>query len=121
MLSERLGKVDFWLFFVGVNLTFFPMHPLGLQGMTRRVFTYGAETGWGTLNLLATVGAGVLGVAVLTFLVNVIWSRKHGALAAENPWGASTLEWATHSPPPPYNFMYPPTVRGRDPLWEQQV
>lgn len=121
MLDERLGKWNFWTFFIGFNLTFFPMHQLGLHGMTRRIYTYGSETGWGPMNQLASIGAGILGVAVLMFIVNVVRSLKAGLPAGDNPWGASTLEWATTSPPPPYNFLYLPTVRGNEPLWEQQV
>jgi cytochrome c oxidase subunit I+III len=118
MLGERLGVWNFWLFTVGFNLTFFPMHILGLQGMPRRIYTYQAETGWGDLNMLATAGAAVLGVSVLLFLVNVVQSLRAGVMAGDNPWGAGTLEWATSSPPPHCNFVYPPTVAGRDPLWE---
>jgi cytochrome c oxidase subunit 1 len=118
MLSERLGVWNFWLFAIGFNLTFFPMHSLGLQGMPRRIYTYQAETGWGDLNLLASIGAAILGVSVLVFLVNVVQSLRAGAPASDNPWGASTLEWATSSPPPNCNFVYPTTVAGRDPLWD---
>ncbi len=121
MLSESLGQLNFWLFFIGFNLTFFPMHTLGLHGMTRRIYTYVPETGWGQMNLLASIGAGVIGLSVLTFITNVLISRKRGALAGDNPWGASTLEWATLSPPPSYNFLYLPTVHGRDALWDQAV
>jgi cytochrome c oxidase subunit I+III len=117
MLSERVGKWHFWLFFVGVNLTFFPMHQLGLEGMTRRIYTYLEETGWGPLNLLATIGAVTIASSVAVFIGNVLWSRRHGALAGPNPWEAATLEWATPSPPPPYVFQHIPVVRGRDPLW----
>jgi cytochrome c oxidase subunit I+III len=119
MLNERLGKWNFWLFFVGFNLTFFPMHHLGLHGMPRRVYTYLPETGWGRLNAVATVGAGVMGVAMLLFLVNVWWSRRRGAVAGPNPWRAATLEWATTSPPHRYSFLHIPTVRGRYALWER--
>ena len=118
MPNESLGVVNFWLFFIGFNLTFFPMHILGLHGMPRRIYTYVAQTGWGDLNLLATIGAAVMGLSVLVFLANVFLSRKSGRLAEANPWLAPTLEWATTSPPPPYNFFYLPAVRGRDPLWE---
>jgi cytochrome c oxidase subunit 1 len=118
MLSEPLAWVSFWLVFVGFNLTFFPMHQLGLRGMPRRVYTYLPEQNWGGLNLLATSGAMVLALGVLAFLANVFWSRRHGAVAGDNPWGAGTLEWATESPPPPYNFAHLPTVQGREPLWE---
>ena len=118
MMSESLGKLNFWLFFFGFNLTFFPMHQLGFNGMTRRVYTYLPQMQWGTLNMLATFGAMLLGVSVIVFLINVQWSRKHGGIAGDNPWQAGTLEWSTTSPPPTYNFLDPPTVGGREPLWE---
>jgi cytochrome c oxidase subunit 1 len=118
MLSETLGKWQFWLFFIGFNLTFFPMHLLGLHGMPRRVYTYVPTTGWGTSNLIATIGAYTMGVSVLLFLFNVIRSRWYGEFAGTNPWGAGSLEWATESPPPKYNFAELPTVRGRYALWE---
>ncbi|HET7322118.1 MAG TPA: cbb3-type cytochrome c oxidase subunit I, partial [Longimicrobiaceae bacterium] len=119
MMSETLGKWNFWLFFLGLNLTFFPMHFLGMMGMPRRVYTYLAETGWGTLNLLETVGAVVIGVSVLVFLENVRRSWKGGEPAGDNPWGAAELEWATSSPPPPYNFLHIPVVQGRYALWSR--
>jgi cytochrome c oxidase subunit I+III len=119
-LSEALGQLSFWLLFVGFNLTFFPMHILGLHGMPRRVYTYPLESGWGSLNLLATVGAFVLGLGVLTLLVNVARSLKSGAVAGEDPWGSPTLEWSVASPPPPYNYLFLPTVAGRYPLWERR-
>src|SRR3954452_12712838 len=102
MLSERLGKWNFWILFVGFNLTFFPMHLLGLRGMTRRVYTYQAELGWGNLNMLATIGAFIIAVSVLLFLVNVVVSLRNGEVAGDNPWNAGTLEWATSSPPKGY-------------------
>jgi cytochrome c oxidase subunit I+III len=119
-MSERMGKWSFWLLFTGFNLTFFPMHQLGLHGMPRRVYTYPSSMGWGDLNLLASVGAGLLGLGVLVFAVNFLWSRTHGELAGDNPWDAPGLEWATSSPPPPYNFLHLPTVRGRSPLWDPE-
>src|SRR6185436_8221884 len=94
-MSEALGKLSFALVFVGFNLTFFPMHQLGLEGMPRRVYTYLPETGWGDLNLLATAGAGVIALGVLAFVVNVLRSRVAGAPAGDNPWDADGLEWAT--------------------------
>jgi cytochrome c oxidase subunit I+III len=118
MLSEQLGKWNFWVLFLGVNLTFFPMHFVGLRGMPRRVYTYPAGMGWDWLNLVESIGAVITVVGVLLFVINVIWSRRRGAIAPANPWGAATLEWATTSPPPEYNFAVIPTVRGRDPLWE---
>ena len=117
MLSERLGRWQFWLFFTGFNVAFFPMHLLGLHGMPRRIYTYAEETGWGTLNLIATVGAVVIAVSMLLFVVNVVRSLVKGEAAGDNPWGASTLEWATHSPPPSFNFVALPVVSSREPLW----
>jgi cytochrome c oxidase subunit 1 len=118
MLSEKLGYLSFWLLFAGFNLTFFPMHQLGLHGHTRRIYTYLPETGWGTLNLIATCGAYLMGLGVVVVLINVVRSRWRGTLAGANPWGAGTFEWATTSPPPVYSFLHPPTSQGRDPVWE---
>ena len=118
LLSERLGKWNFWLFFIGVNVTFFPMHILGLLGMPRRIYTYLPEMGWGGLNLLVSLGAVIIVVSVSTFLVNVWISLRRGMPAGDNPWDASTLEWATTSPPPPYDHLFIPVVEGRDPLWD---
>jgi cytochrome c oxidase subunit 1 len=117
MLSERLGQWNFWVAFVGFNLAFFPMHILGLNGMPRRVYTYTADVGWDGLNMLSSIGAAIFAASFVIFLVNVIWSRYAGAAAGDNPWGASTLEWATTSPPPDYNFSRIPLVNHRDPLW----
>jgi cytochrome c oxidase subunit 1 len=121
MLDAALGRLQFWLFLIGVNLTFFPMHQLGLDGMPRRVYTYLAATGWGSLNLLASIGAAVIAASVVVFLVNVARSLASGVMAPDNPWGADTLEWATASPPPPYNFANLPVVESRAPLWERSV
>jgi cytochrome c oxidase subunit I+III len=117
MPSERLGRWGFAVLFVGFNLTFFPMHQLGLAGMTRRVYTYLPETGWGRLNFVASAGAALLAFGVLLFLANVAWTLTRGPLAGDNPWGAETLEWATTSPPPSYNFEHLPVVENRYPLW----
>ena len=121
MMGERLGRLSFWMLFVGFNLTFFPMHLLGLEGMPRRVYTYPAAMGWGSMNLLATLGAAMIFLALLLFLLNVIGSLRSGIAANSNPWGASTLEWATSSPPPPYNFLPQPTVASREPLWHAEL
>jgi cytochrome c oxidase subunit 1 len=118
LLSERLGRWNFWLFFAGFNLAFFPMHVLGLQGMPRRVYTYPAEMDWANLNLLATAGALTIALSVLLFIVNVLHSLRHGAVAGDNPWGAGTLEWSVSSPPPMANFERVPVVHGRFPLWQ---
>jgi cytochrome c oxidase subunit I len=117
-LSELAGRWNFWLFFIGFNVAFFPMHILGLEGMPRRVYTYPASAGWEGLNQLATLGAVTIAVSVLVFIVNVWRNRRRGEPAPANPWNASGLEWAAPSPPPPYNFERIPVVRSRDPLWE---
>jgi cytochrome c oxidase subunit 1 len=119
MMSERLGKVNFWLFFTGVNVTFFPMHMLGLEGMTRRIYTYLPETGWGPLNALSSAGAVIIVLSVVPFLVNALKSWKKGAPAGDNPWGAASLEWATESPPPPYVFLHVPVCTSGHPLWDE--
>jgi cytochrome c oxidase subunit 1 len=120
LLDERLGRWHAALFFVGFNLTFFPMHLLGMHGMPRRVYTYLPETGWGRLNALASAGAVLIAASVVVFLVNVVKSLRRGERAGANPWGAATLEWATDSPPPPYNFRDLRAVRGADPLWMEE-
>jgi cytochrome c oxidase subunit I+III len=119
LLNELAGKVHFWLFFIGFNLTFFPMHILGLEGMPRRVYTYPPGLGWDTMNLTATVGAVTLFVSLSIFAANVGVSLFRGQRAGSNPWDASTLEWATPSPPASYNFAHIPVVSGHDPLWEE--
>ncbi len=111
MLSERLGKLHFWLMVVGFNMTFLVQHLLGLMGMTRRVFTYPDLPGWGTLNLVSTVGAFMMGISVLVLLANIAISLRRGKPAGDNPWEAWTLEWATTSPPQPHNFQEVPPVR----------
>ena len=117
MIDERLGKLTFWVLFIGFNLTFFPMHILGLKGMPRRVYTYPVEMGWGPANALATLGACIIALGGILFIVNVLRSRKHGAIAGSNPWEADGLEWAAASPPENYNFEYLPVSTSRYPLW----
>jgi cytochrome c oxidase subunit 1 len=118
MLSERIGKVHFVLMAIGMNVAFFPMHLLGLAGMPRRIVTYAADTGWGPLNLVSTIGAYLIGVSVLVFFWNLFASMRSGELAGDDPWDANTLEWATSSPPPPYNFDRLPVIRSERPLWD---
>ena len=118
MPSETLGRWSVLLLFVGFNLTFYPMHHLGLGGMTRRIYTYAPETGWGPMNLLATIGAFTIAAGVFVFVFNLVRSRLYGPPAGPNPWNAGTLEWATTSPPPRYNFNLLPTCEGREPVWE---
>ncbi|MFN2500556.1 MAG: cbb3-type cytochrome c oxidase subunit I, partial [Pyrinomonadaceae bacterium] len=119
MLNEKAGIANFLLLFTGFNLVFFPMHILGLDGMPRRVYTYLTETGWGDLNYLATMGAFMMGVGVLVFVINVIYSIKAGPAAGDDPWGGDTLEWSTASPPPPYNYQNIQVVLGRHAVWER--
>ena len=121
MMSERLGRWNFWTLFVGFNVTFFPMHLLGFLGMPRRVYTYPASMGWGTLNLLATGGALLMALGGLLLVVNVVRSRRKGAVAGDNPWNADTLEWGTSSPPPVYNFLHVPIVEGPNALWDRSA
>jgi cytochrome c oxidase subunit 1 len=118
LMSERLGAWSFWLMFAGFNIAFFPMHILGLHGMTRRVYTYGAEMGWGSMNLVSTMGAYILAIGILLSLINAVVSWRRGVVAGPDPWGAGTLEWATESPPRPCNFPVIPVVHGRDPVWQ---
>ncbi len=118
MLSEKLGKLQFWLFFIGFNCTFFVFHLLGLLGMPRRVFTYPDLPYWGSLNLFSTIGAMVLGLSFVVLIWNIFYSIKHGEPAGNNPWKAWTLEWLADSPPKPKNFESVPLVRSRRPLWD---
>ena len=116
-MSEAWGKVSFWLIAGGFNLGFFPMHILGLMGMPRRIYTYPAETGWGPLNIVASIGAAIAGIGAAIFVANALVSLRRGAPAGANPWGGASLEWATSSPPPPHNFDHTPVVEDRTPLW----
>jgi cytochrome c oxidase subunit 1 len=120
LLDERLGKVNFWLLFIGFNVTFLPMHYLGLAGMPRRVYTYSAGLGWDGLNLLETGGAVLIALSMLLLAINIVRSLRSGAAAGANPWDADTLEWATPSPPPSFNFAHIPLVTGSHPLWESE-
>ena len=119
LLSEKLGKWHFWTFFVGFNLTFFPMHFSGLFGMPRRVFTYPAELNLGAWNMASTIGAFIFGLSTLIMMWNLVRSAVKGAAAPANPWGAPSLEWSTTSPPPHYNFATIPEPQSREPLWRQ--
>ncbi len=119
-LDERLGMLHFWLWFFGVNLTFFPMHYLGLLGMPRRIYTYSANMGWNELNLVGTIGGYIIALSLLVFLWNFAISVRGGKLAGPDPWDGWTLEWATSSPPPSHNFDRRPEVRGRRPLWDEK-
>jgi cytochrome c oxidase subunit 1 len=120
MMNDLLGKVHFWLFFIGFNMTFFTMHFLGLRGMPRRVYTYLPEMRWGALNAIATAGVAFMAAGIIVFLVNFFQSKATGPLAGPNPWAAGSLEWATPSPPPHYNFLELPTVNGREAVWDAE-
>ena len=119
LLDERLGKISFWLIFVGFNLNMFPLHISGLLGQPRRQYTYPEGLGWDIHNLISTIGAFVLALGILVTFYNWFRSVRHGKPAGNDPWGGETLEWATTSPPPDYNFETIPTVRSREPTWDQ--
>jgi cytochrome c oxidase subunit I len=116
-LNETLAKLSFWVLFVGFNVTFFPMHILGLNGMTRRIYTYTAEMGWGPANLIATVGAFVIAIGGMLFMANISRSLKTKRSSDPDPWEAGTLEWAADSPPAPFNFVNIPLIDSRHPQW----
>ena len=118
MLNETLGKVQFVLMFIGFNLTFFPMHELGLAGMPRRIADYSSTAGWNDLNLVATAGGFLIAASMLPLLWNIFVSLRSGTPAGDDPWEANTLEWATSSPPPPYNFDRLPEIRSERPLFD---
>jgi cytochrome c oxidase subunit I len=118
LLSERIGAFHFWSAFIGFNMTFFIQHVLGWDGMARRIFTYPDMPGWSLMNFISTMGAFVLAISMIIFVWNIIYSLRRGAIAGDNPWNAWTLEWATTSPPPIYNFEQVPPVRSRRPLWD---
>ena len=118
MLDEGLGKIQFVLMYIGFNLTFFPMHALGLAGMPRRIADYSSSAGWNDLNLLATIGGFMIAASMLPLLWNVFVSLRNGKVAGDDPWEGNTLEWATTSPPPPYNFDHLPEIRSERPVFD---
>jgi cytochrome c oxidase subunit 1 len=118
MLDERLGKIGFWLTFVGFNVTFMPMFFMGLFGMPRRAYTYADAGALPALNLIATIGAYLMLIAALLFVANIIVSARRRVPAGNDPWDANTLEWATTSPPPEHNFESLPPIRSARPLWD---
>ncbi len=118
MLNETLGKTQFVLMFIGFNLTFFPMHELGLAGMPRRIADYSSAAGWNDLNLLATIGGFTIAASMLPFLWNIFISLRSGQPAGDDPWQGNTLEWATTSPPPAYNFDRLPDIRSERPVFD---
>jgi cytochrome c oxidase subunit 1 len=120
LLSEGLGRLHFWLMFVGFNLAFGPMHIVGLEGMPRRIYTYSEGMGWDLWNFVETIGAFVIAVSIVVFVVNAVRARTRGEAAGPDPWDGRTLEWATASPPPEYNFAEIPLVKSRDDFWHRK-
>jgi cytochrome c oxidase subunit 1 len=120
MMDERLGKAHFWLLFIGFNMTFLVQHQLGLEGMPRRVVTYRESQGFGSLNLISTIGSFIIAVSVLFFAWNLWRSLRHGPRAGNDPWDGQTLEWATTSPPPERNFDSLPPIRSERPFFDQK-
>jgi len=118
MLSERLGMWHFWLMFIGMNLTFMPMHYLGMIGQPRRTWTYDSGLGFEFWNLIETIGALTIAASVAIFLLNVWLTRRNGEIPGNDPWDGHTLEWATTSPPPAHNFDSIPVIRSRRPMWD---
>jgi cytochrome c oxidase subunit 1 len=116
MMSEGMGKLSFWLMFVGFNVTFLIQHSAGLSGMPRRIYRYPEMAGWGTFNMISTVGSFILGIGVMVTIINVLWSTNHGKKAGNDPWKANTLEWFTPSPPPENNFDVVPRIRSVEPM-----
>ena len=117
-MDNRLGNVHFWGNFIGMNLTFFPMHFSGLYGMPRRIYQYDSGQGWDLFNLMSTYGTYLIALSTLVFVWNFVRSRTRGGVAGNDPWGAGTLEWSIPSPPPEYNFAQLPEVTSRYPLWD---
>jgi cytochrome c oxidase subunit 1 len=115
-MSEFLGKLSFWLMFVGFLMTFLVQHSSGLQGMPRRIYDYDERLGVETFNLISTIGAFILGIGVIVTVINALWSMKNGRRAGNDPWQGNTLEWFTTSPPPPNNFDVVPRVRSVEPM-----
>jgi len=120
LLNEKWGQINFWLMLIGFNLTFGPMHVVGLDGMPRRIYTYPAGMGWDFWNAVETIGAFIIAISLLAFLYNVRRSLQHGEIAGPDPWDARTLEWSISSPPPEYNFAEIPVVHARDDWWHRK-
>ncbi len=120
LLDEKVGKLHFWLMVIGFNLTFAPMHILGLQGMPRRTYTYAKGYGFDAWNFVSTLGSFLIAISVLVFFYNVVKTRRHGKIAGNDPWDARTLEWTVTSPPPEHNFDEIPVVHALDDFWHRK-
>lgn len=120
VVSDFWGKLSFWVIFVGFNITFFPMHFLGLNGMPRRTFTYDGNMGWNTANYISTIGALILGTGIGIYFTVMIYTFFKGQKAARDNWDGRTLEWSLPNPPPEYNFRVIPTVHARDAYWYEK-
>jgi len=120
MLDERLGKINFWTLLIGFNLTFFPMHIVGLLGMPRRTYRYDDGMGWDALNMIETVGGFVVALGTLVFLVNMIVTARKPRNAPADPWDGRSLEWSVPSPTPEYNFADIPRIEARDDWWHRK-
>lgn len=121
MLDERMGKLTFWIVFSGFNVAFFPMHITGLLGMPRRIYTYPDGVGWNAVNMISSIGSAILAAGILLYVITVLKGLRSGVRAGDNPWDAPSLEWATSSPPPHFNFAVVPYVTSRHPLWEMRL
>ncbi len=120
LMNEAMGKLNFWLVFIGMNITFFPMHFVGLDGMPRRIHSFDSDMGWDFWNLISSLGSAVLAAGILVLIINMVRSARKGELAGPDPWDGRTLEWSIPSPPPEYNFEQIPVVHGIDPFWMQK-
>jgi cytochrome c oxidase subunit I len=120
LLDERLGRWNFWLIVIGFNLTFFPMHIMGAEGMPRRIYRFPGDMGLNSLNMMSTVGAFIMALSVLVLLINILKTMRNGELAGPDPWDGRSLEWSIPSPPPEYNFKQIPLVRARDTFWHEK-
>jgi len=120
MTKDTLGTLAFILLFIGFNVTFFPMHWLGLDGMPRRIYTYAPDMGWNYWNMVCTVGAFIMLTAFIVIFIDLRLAMRHGAKAGNDPWDGRTLEWTLPSPPPEYNFDVIPTISDRDEFWRKK-